>query len=123
MFDIGFAELLIIGVVGLLVIGPDRLPEAIRTAALWFGRSKRTISRVREEFEEQIGADEIRRELRNETIMEDLKKAEEEFGEFKDNFTDNLDFEESNNNSKKQPQQTPLPTPETEQKTKSENHE
>ena len=37
MFDIGFAELLLVAVVGLLVIGPERLPEAIRTGSAWVG--------------------------------------------------------------------------------------
>ena len=41
MFDIGFAELLLIAVVGLLVIGPERLPSAIRTTSLWLGRLRR----------------------------------------------------------------------------------
>jgi sec-independent protein translocase protein TatB len=38
MFDIGFTELLLIGVVALIVLGPDRLPGAVRTAGLWIGR-------------------------------------------------------------------------------------
>ena len=39
MFDIGFSELILIGVVALLVIGPERLPVAARVAGLWVGRS------------------------------------------------------------------------------------
>ena len=38
MFDIGFSELLLIAIIGLLVLGPERLPTAIRTASLWLGR-------------------------------------------------------------------------------------
>ena len=41
MFDIGFAELIIIGIVALLVIGPERLPGAVRTASLWINRIRR----------------------------------------------------------------------------------
>ena len=41
MFDIGGLELLLIAVVGLLVIGPERLPEALRTLGLWLGRLRR----------------------------------------------------------------------------------
>ncbi|MEE8077677.1 MAG: twin-arginine translocase TatA/TatE family subunit, partial [Pseudomonadales bacterium] len=40
MFEIGFPELMLIAVVGLLVIGPERLPEALRTLGLWFGRMR-----------------------------------------------------------------------------------
>ncbi len=86
MFDIGFAELMIIGIVGLLVIGPDRLPETLRTGALWMGRARRTYSKFRRELEEEIGADDIRRELHNEAILEELKGARDQL-----NNTINLD--------------------------------
>ncbi len=74
MFDIGLFELIVVGGVSLVVIGPEKLPGAIRTGALWVGRLKRTITNTRREIEEHIGADEIRRELRNEEIMASLDK-------------------------------------------------
>ena len=77
MFDIGIFELLVVGGVGLVVIGPERLPGAIRTGALWVGRLKRSILETRRELEQHIGADEIRRELRNEEIMASLEKLRE----------------------------------------------
>lgn len=77
MFDIGLFELLVVGGVGLVVIGPDKLPGAIRTGALWIGRIKRSIGDTRREIEQHIGADEIRRELRNEEIMASLEKLRE----------------------------------------------
>jgi sec-independent protein translocase protein TatB len=70
MFDIGFTELLLIGVVALVVLGPDRLPGAVRTAGLWIGRIKRSFSAIKAEVEREIGADEIRRQLHNEQILE-----------------------------------------------------
>ncbi|MEZ5523442.1 MAG: Sec-independent protein translocase protein TatB [Pseudomonadales bacterium] len=73
MFDIGFTEIIIIGLVGLIVIGPKRLPEAMRTCAMWIGRIKRTMSNVRRDLENEIGIDEIRRDLRNEQIMAELE--------------------------------------------------
>ncbi len=76
MFDIGFAELLVVAVLGLLVLGPERLPGAIRTGALWIGRFKRSFNNVRAEIEREVGADEIRRQLHNEAIMADLKKTQ-----------------------------------------------
>lgn len=75
MFDIGFMELLLIGIVALLVLGPDKLPGAIRTGALWFGRAKRSFNNVKAEIEQQINADEIRRQLHNESILGDIEKA------------------------------------------------
>ena len=72
MFDIGFFELLVVAVVGLVVIGPERLPGAIRSGALWWGRLKRSMRETRTELEKQLGADDIRRELHNEEIMRSL---------------------------------------------------
>ncbi len=72
-----FWELLVIVVVGLLVVGPERLPDALRSGMLWFGRLKRSINDTRSEFEQQLGMDEIRRELHNEQVMKSLKALEE----------------------------------------------
>lgn len=78
MFDIGFPELLIVSVVALLVIGPEKLPETVRTVALWIGRLRRGLAKIKMELESEIGADEIRQQLHNESIMRDLKEAKKE---------------------------------------------
>lgn len=70
MFDIGFTELLLVGLVALVVLGPERLPGAVRTAGLWVGRLKRSFSNIKAEVEREIGADEIRRQLHNERILD-----------------------------------------------------
>jgi sec-independent protein translocase protein TatB len=77
MFDIGFSELLVIGVIALVVMGPERLPETVRTISLWFGRMKQMLSSARQELENEVGMDEIRRQLQNEKIMRDLDAAKE----------------------------------------------
>ena len=64
MFDIGFAELLLIGVVGLLVVGPEQLPGAVRTVLAWVNRFRRSFDQIRTE---------VRRELHNDEIMQELK--------------------------------------------------
>jgi sec-independent protein translocase protein TatB len=69
MFGISFSELLLVGVVALLVLGPERLPGAARTAGLWVGRLKRSFNAIKQEVEREIGADEIRRQLHNEHIL------------------------------------------------------
>ena len=77
MFGISFSELLLVGLVALLVLGPERLPGAARTAGLWVGRLKRSFNAIKQEVEREIGADEIRRQLHNEHIMsmeEEAKK-------------------------------------------------
>jgi sec-independent protein translocase protein TatB len=78
MFDVSFAELLLIAIVGLLVIGPERLPEALRTLGLWIGRMRRSFTNVKAEIEKEIGMDEVRRQLHNEAVMEEMKRIEQD---------------------------------------------
>jgi len=78
VFDIGFFELLVVAVVGMLVIGPEQLPSTLRTAGLWWGRAKRAMQATRSEFEQQIGADDLRRQLHNEEVMRRLEKTEKD---------------------------------------------
>lgn len=68
MFDISFAELMIIAVVGLLVIGPDKLPQVARTAGAFMGRLQRYVAQVKEE---------VNREAR----FEDLQNLQREIQE------------------------------------------
>lgn len=75
MFDIGFSELIVCAIVALVVIGPERMPEAVRTVGLWIGRFKRSLRETRSEIERQIGVDDIRRQLHNEEIMRNLEQA------------------------------------------------
>ena len=75
MFDIGFPELLLIGVVTLLVIGPDQLPSTMRTVALWIGRFRRGFADIRRDIEQGIGADEIRQQLHNEAILKEIERS------------------------------------------------
>jgi sec-independent protein translocase protein TatB len=63
MFDIGFWELLVIGVVALLVIGPERLPKVARTAGLWLGRARRFVSSVKADIDREIAAEELKKVL------------------------------------------------------------
>jgi sec-independent protein translocase protein TatB len=75
VFDIGFTELLVCLVVALVVIGPEQLPATVRTVGLWIGRLKRSLRDTRQEIERQIGADDIRRQLHNEEVMQNLEEA------------------------------------------------
>ena len=64
MFDLGFSELLLIAVVALVVLGPERLPKAARFAGLWVRKARAQWSSVRTELEREIAADELQRSLR-----------------------------------------------------------
>lgn len=65
MFDIGFTELLVIGVVALLVIGPERMPKVARTAGHLFGRFQRYVSSVKSDINREMDLDELRRAGQN----------------------------------------------------------
>ncbi len=87
MFDIGFFELLLVAIVGLLVIGPEQLPSTIKSLAMSWARFKRGLSNTKQEFEKQIGADDIRRQLHNEEIMNTLKATDEKLS---DSYNENV---------------------------------
>jgi sec-independent protein translocase protein TatB len=73
MFDIGFSELLVIAVVALVVLGPERLPKAARFAGLWVRRARAQWYSVKSELERELAADEFKRSLQDtETAMRDI---------------------------------------------------
>ncbi|HJN94451.1 MAG TPA: Sec-independent protein translocase protein TatB [Gammaproteobacteria bacterium] len=78
MFNIHSTEVLLILIVALVVIGPEKLPMAVKTAGLWIGRFRRSFYKVKSEIERELNADEIRRQLHNESIMADLEEAKTE---------------------------------------------
>ena len=63
MFDVGFSELLVIAVVALLVLGPERLPRAARFAGLWVRRARAQWHTVRNELEQELAAEDLRKSL------------------------------------------------------------
>lgn len=75
MFDIGFSELLLIAAVALVVMGPQRLPQAMRSLALWWGRARQMFGNLRRDLENEVGMDDIRRQLHNEKILRELKES------------------------------------------------
>lgn len=91
MFDIGFTEILVIAVIALFVIGPERLPETVREISLWIGRIKRSLRETRLEIEQQIGADEIRRTLHNENVLQNLQHIKKDV---EDTLNQNVNFDQ-----------------------------
>lgn len=61
MFDVGFWELAVIGVVALLVLGPERLPRAARTAGLWISKARRTVTTMKAEIERELDIEEMKK--------------------------------------------------------------
>jgi sec-independent protein translocase protein TatB len=78
MFDVGFSELVLIFIVGLLVLGPERLPGVIRTGSLWLARLRRSFNEIRTEIERESGLDDLKRDLHNQSIMDSLKDVRDD---------------------------------------------
>jgi sec-independent protein translocase protein TatB len=73
MFDVGFSEIVVIGVVALIVIGPERLPKAARTMGLLFGRLQRYVGDVKADISREMELDELRK------LQKQVQGAAQEF--------------------------------------------
>lgn len=76
MFEIGFPELLVIVFVGLLVIGPEKLPQIIKALTRSFRAIRSYLNETKSEIEKSVGMDEIRQDLHNEKIMGSEKSTQ-----------------------------------------------
>ena len=87
MFDVGFGELLLTGLIALLVIGPERLPKVARTVGLWTGRARRFLAHVKEDFDRELKAEELKRVMQEQAkstgIHELIEETRETVSELK----------------------------------------
>ncbi|WP_126457015.1 Sec-independent protein translocase protein TatB [Sulfuriflexus mobilis] len=67
MFDIGFFELILIAIVALLVIGPERLPHVARSAGLWLGKLRGFVGSVKADIDQELKAEELKRIMKQHT--------------------------------------------------------
>jgi sec-independent protein translocase protein TatB len=74
MFDIGFWELMMIGLIGLLVIGPDKLPSVARSTGKWVGRFRRFVTDVKSDIDRELKQDEIRQALEKNAGLDEIKE-------------------------------------------------
>lgn len=75
MFDIGFWELCLVGLVSLLVIGPERLPKAARIAGFWVAKTRNIVNSVKAEIKEELQAEDIRQSLIEQVGVDELKQT------------------------------------------------
>ena len=69
MFDIGFWELLLIAVMTMIIVGPERLPGVAKTAGRWVGKARRFIEGVKTEVEQEFDVTELKRMLHNQEVQ------------------------------------------------------
>lgn len=69
MFDVGFLELVVIMVLGLLVLGPERLPKAAQKVGYWFGKARRYVEGMKEQVEAEFDGAEVKRLLHNQEVQ------------------------------------------------------
>jgi sec-independent protein translocase protein TatB len=74
MFDIGFWEILLIAVVALIVVGPERMPKLIRVTGLWLGRAQASVQSIRSEIAKELRAQELQDALRKPDNMPNLNE-------------------------------------------------
>ena len=77
MFQIGFLEILIILILGLIIIGPNKLPVVVKTTLKFYKKIENKFKKKKKDIEADIGADEIKKDVFNELRMEELKKDKE----------------------------------------------
>jgi sec-independent protein translocase protein TatB len=76
MFEIGFSELVMVGLVSLLVIGPERLPKVARLAGFWIGKTRNMVSNFKAEIKHELEAEEIRQIMEEQSgIKMEVTKA------------------------------------------------
>ena len=78
MFDIGFSELVVLGVIGVVVIGPQRLPEVVRTAVITVRKIRRAFSDVRADIERELDLDDMRKILHDADMKAHINKLNQD---------------------------------------------
>ena len=90
MFDIGFWELCLVGLVSLLVIGPEKLPKAARVAGFWVGKTRNMVASIKTEIKEELQAEEMRQILKEQSGVEEMHKMLEQGSDVVDQLTSTI---------------------------------
>jgi sec-independent protein translocase protein TatB len=74
MFDIGFSEIVLIMVIALIVVGPERLPRLARSTGLWIGKIRSLVASVKAEIDHELAAEELRKTLAKQAEIPELEE-------------------------------------------------
>jgi sec-independent protein translocase protein TatB len=104
MFDVGFSELVMVGLIALLVIGPERLPKAARIAGFWLGKTRSTIANVKAEIKQELHAEEMRQLLQEQqSIADELQQIANETQVAVDDITVDIEADSKNTQNDEKP--------------------
>lgn len=78
MFEIGFWEMVLIGVVAMIVVGPERLPGLARTAGMWLGKARRMVADVKAEVDRELHLEDIKQSLRQQVELTDINQMKQD---------------------------------------------
>lgn len=108
MFDFGFSEMLVVAVVALIVLGPERLPKAARFAGLWVRRARAQWYSVKSELESELADDELKRSLQR--MQDELQQARAQLREGGDSLRREFDGLDPDRDAPRPPE-PPAPGP------------
>ncbi len=91
MFEIGFWELVMVGVVALIVVGPERLPGLARTAGLWLGKARRIFAEVKAEVDRELHLEELKQTLRQQAELNPIKDLNEQIHSIRQDLQAEID--------------------------------
>ncbi len=103
MFDVGFLELVVIMVLGLLVLGPERLPKAAQKVGYWIGKARRYMEGMKSQVEAEFDSSEVKRLLHNQEVQ---------IRELQDKLTDTADYIDTEYHNQFDDKNDPGTTPE-----------
>jgi len=86
MFDVGFWELCLVGLVSLLVIGPEKLPKVARIAGFWLGKTQQVVASVKDELQEEFKEEELRQLIKEQQDKMDAMSKDLELNERAEQF-------------------------------------
>jgi sec-independent protein translocase protein TatB len=90
MFDVGFSELIMVGLVALLVIGPERLPKVARLAGFWIGKTRSMVASVKAEIKQELQEEELRQIFKEQADLQEFHAALNETADAADSIKASL---------------------------------